>query len=95
MARRVKKIPLRMCVVCRERMDKRDLIRVVRTPEREILVDMTGKKSGRGAYLCKNQSCLEKGIKSKSLERALEVNISPEVEEILREQFQNISSSRD
>lgn len=87
---RVRKIPLRMCVACREKMDKRDLIRIVRTPEGIVLLDPTGKKSGRGAYICKELSCLEKAVKNKNLQKALEVTIGQEVEEQLREQFKNL-----
>lgn len=82
-----------MCVACRERMNKRDLIRVVRTPEGPVVLDLTGKKSGRGAYICRQYECFEKAMKNKSLGKALEVNIDQEVEEQLREQFKNISTS--
>lgn len=74
-----KKIPMRMCVGCREMKQKRDLLRVVRTPEDEILIDFTGKKSGRGAYVCPDEACLARAIKQKQLDRALERSISPEV----------------
>ena len=79
-----RRIPQRMCIACRERMEKRDLIRIVRTPEEEILVDLTGKKAGRGAYLCGKLECLEKAIKTKGLERALNCAITSEVTENLR-----------
>ena len=61
---RVKKIPQRMCVGCREKRNKKELIRIVRTPELDVLVDLTGKKSGRGAYICPNQECLNAAVKS-------------------------------
>jgi len=73
-----------MCIACRERIEKRDLIRIVRTPDEGILVDLTGKKAGRGAYLCGKLECLEKAIKTKGLERALNCSITPEVTEDLR-----------
>ncbi|SMB95554.1 hypothetical protein SAMN00808754_1274 [Thermanaeromonas toyohensis ToBE] len=76
---RPKKIPLRMCVGCRARKDKRELVRVVRTPEHMVLIDPTGKKAGRGAYLCPKLECLQKAAKSRALERALGVQISPEI----------------
>ena len=72
-----KKIPQRQCMGCRERKAKRELIRVVRTPEGSVNLDFGGKMNGRGAYLCPNMECLKKAIRSKSLERSLEVE-SPE-----------------
>jgi len=80
-----KKIPQRMCLGCQSRKDKRDLVRVVRTPEGEVLLDKTGKKNGRGAYICPDIACLEQVIKTKRLEKSLEVEISTEVYEKLRE----------
>ena len=74
-----KKIPQRQCMGCRERMDKRDLIRVVRTPEGNVQLDFSGKLSGRGAYICPKAECLKKAQKAKSLERSLEVPIPDEV----------------
>lgn len=82
-------IPQRMCVGCQTMVNKKELIRVVRTPEGEVLIDPTGKKSGRGAYICKNMECLEKAIKGKRLEKALETTISPEIYEQLKEQLRN------
>jgi predicted RNA-binding protein YlxR (DUF448 family) len=76
---KVKKIPQRMCVSCREMKNKRDLARVVRTPEGEIIVDKTGKKSGRGAYVCLSAPCVEKARKEKRLEKALEKAIGDEL----------------
>ena len=76
---KTKKIPMRMCSGCRESKPKSELIRVVRTPDGNIIVDKTGKVSGRGAYLCKNEECFKKSVKSKALSRALEVNIDDEV----------------
>ena len=74
-----RKIPQRMCVGCREKRDKKDLLRVVRTPEGQLVLDATGKKSGRGAYVCKDIACLKKAQKTKALERALEQSIAQEV----------------
>ena len=70
-----KKIPQRQCMGCRERMDKKELIRVVRTPEGNVQLDFSGKLNGRGAYICPNVECLKKVQKSKALERSLETAI--------------------
>ena len=82
-----KKIPQRTCMACQEKKDKRDLVRIVRSPEGEISVDLTGKKPGRGAYICPNLECLNKVIKSKRLERSLETAISQDIYESLKEQL--------
>ena len=76
---KVKKIPQRQCVGCREMKSKRELIRVVRSPEGEVSLDFKGKKPGRGAYVCYSVECLKKARKSRALERALEVSIPAEV----------------
>jgi len=76
---RPRKIPLRMCVGCRGRDDKRNLLRVVRTPEHQVVIDPTGKRAGRGAYICPRVECLRKAVKSKALERALGVSLTAEV----------------
>jgi predicted RNA-binding protein YlxR (DUF448 family) len=76
---KVKKIPQRMCVGCKEKKAKKELLRIVRTPEQDVLVDLTGKKSGRGAYICPNNECLKKAIKTKSLQKALETDITPNI----------------
>lgn len=85
----MKKIPMRMCVGCREMKEKRDLIRVVRSAEHGGEIDLTGKKSGRGAYLCNDPACLKKARKSKSLERALNVSLSDEVYLRLEEEMRH------
>ena len=82
-----KRMPQRTCMACQEKKDKRDLVRIVRSPEGEISVDLTGKKPGRGAYICPNLECLNKVIKSKRLERSLETAISQEIYESLKEQL--------
>jgi uncharacterized protein len=82
-----RKIPLRKCVACQEMMPKRELIRVVKTPEDEILIDLKGKKSGRGAYLCGKQSCFKLAKKSKALDRALKHTVSPEIYDQLEQDF--------
>ncbi len=78
-----KKLPERKCLGCMESFPKSSLIRVVRSPEGEISLDTTGKKSGRGAYICKSAECLKKAIKAKRLERAFECQIPDEVLEAL------------
>ena len=83
----VKKKPQRQCTGCGEMRDKPDLIRVIRTPEDKIEVDFTGKKNGRGAYLCNNPDCLAKARKRKSLERSLKTAIPPEVYERISEEM--------
>ena len=74
-----KKIPMRQCLGCREMKQKRELIRVVRSPEGEISLDFRGKKPGRGAYVCPDEKCLKAAIKSKALERALETPIPEDI----------------
>ena len=74
-----KKIPMRQCLGCREAKPKKELIRVVRSPEGEISLDFRGKANGRGAYVCPNPACLKKAIKQKALERALQTDIPEEV----------------
>lgn len=87
---KAKKIPLRMCVGCGEMFDKRELVRVVKSPEGEISLDLTGKKSGRGAYVCKNADCLKKARKRKSIERALGVSIDESVYDIMEEEIKGV-----
>lgn len=79
-----KKIPQRLCVGCQQLKTKKELLRVVRTPDDEVILDVTGKRSGRGAYVCCNEQCLAKAFKEKRLERALKRAIEPEVYEQLR-----------
>ena len=74
-----KKIPMRQCTGCREMKPKRELIRVVKSPEGEISIDFKGKKPGRGAYVCPSEACLAKARKSKALERAFDIAIPDEV----------------
>ena len=87
-----KKIPERRCVGCGERKEKRELIRVLRTPEGEIVLDRTGKRSGRGAYLCPNAECLRKARKTRLLQTNLETEIPDSVFEALeREISRNVN----
>ena len=85
-----KKIPLRMCVGCRESKPKRELIRVVRAPDGAVSMDPVGKKPGRGAYVCRRESCLSRAIKQKQLERQLQATFTPEVAEALRTELANL-----
>lgn len=82
---KVKKIPMRTCVVTHEKLEKRELLRIVRTPEGEVEADLTGKKNGRGAYIKCDLETLEKAKKSKALERHLETSISESVYESIKE----------
>ena len=84
---KTRKIPQRQCVGCREMKDKKALLRIVKTPEGEILLDSTGKKSGRGAYVCPDPECLKKARKSRSLERAFDTAIPAEVYDALEGQM--------
>jgi predicted RNA-binding protein YlxR (DUF448 family) len=79
-----RKIPLRKCIGCNEMKDKRELVRIVRNKEGEISVDLTGKKPGRGAYICKSIDCLHKAQKAKRLERAFSTAIEAEIYDTLR-----------
>lgn len=83
----VKKIPMRQCTGCNERRQKKDLIRIIRTPEDEIVVDFTGKKNGRGAYICNSTECLQLAKKKKSLERSLKTTIPEEVYQELEKEM--------
>ncbi len=86
---KTKKIPQRKCVGCNEMKDKKSLLRIVRSPEGEISLDLTGKKNGRGAYVCPDKACITKAVKEKRLERALEKSISEEVYQKLLEDFEH------
>ena len=83
-----KKIPQRQCMGCRERKSKREMIRVVRSPEGNVSLDFGGKMNGRGAYLCPNMECLKKAIRSKALDRSLEVTIPEEVYDRLQKEME-------
>lgn len=85
-----RKIPMRMCVGCREMKPKKELIRAVKRPTGEIVLDHTGKLSGRGAYVCRNQTCLAKAIKQKQLDRALEHKLEDDVITQLKQMLENL-----
>lgn len=82
-----KKIPMRRCVGCGESKSKRELIRIIRTPEEEIAIDTTGRKNGRGAYICPEAECLRKARRSKGLERSLKEPVPAEIYEKLEKEM--------
>ena len=90
---RIKHVPKRTCIACGATKAKKDLIRVVRTPEGSVEVDITGKKSGRGAYLCRQEACWDIGLKKKRLDRALHTTISDEARRQLSEFAKTIPNS--
>ncbi len=83
-----KKVPLRMCLGCKEMKPKKELIRVVKNNEGEINIDLVGKKPGRGAYICKSIECLDNAIKAKRLEKAFETTIDVEIYDKLKDQLE-------
>ncbi len=85
-----RKEPMRQCIGCGEQKSKREMIRVLRTPEGEFELDATGRKNGRGAYVCRNRECLEKAWKHKGLEKSFKAPIPPEVYDRLREELSNL-----
>lgn len=87
-----KKIPMRQCVGCKEMKPKRELIRVIRTLDDEILVDATGKKNGRGAYICSNRECLDKAVKNKGLERSLKIAVPQEIYTDFEKEMEGIAT---
>ena len=90
-----KKIPMRMCVGCREMKPKKELLRAVRSPEGQVSLDTTGKKPGRGAYCCYNAECLRRALKQGQLDRQLEVKLSPEVNEQLTQTMNELLSRQE
>ncbi|HBN39043.1 MAG TPA: DUF448 domain-containing protein [Ruminococcaceae bacterium] len=86
---KTKKVPLRMCTGCGEMFDKRELVRVVKSPDGEVSLDLIGKKSGRGAYVCKNPDCLKKARKRRAFERAFSMQISDDVYNAMEEEMSN------
>jgi len=87
MAATVKKIPQRQCMGCGEIKNKKELIRVIKTNENEILIDVTGKKNGRGAYICPSLECLKKAMKSKGLERSLKTAVPEDIYQQLEKEL--------
>ncbi len=87
-----KKVPLRQCVGCGEMKGKRDMIRVLKTAENDICLDATGKKNGRGAYICRSRECLKKARKNKGLERSFKMSISGEIYDVLEKEFDDLET---
>ena len=94
MPNKQRKIPMRMCVGCRQMKPKRELLRAVRSPEGEVSLDTTGRKPGRGAYCCFDADCLKKALKQGQLDRQLEVRLSDEVNAQLQETMQRLLKER-
>ena len=86
----IKKVPLRQCIGCQEMKSKKEMIRVIKTAEDEIMLDATGRKNGRGAYLCQSMECLKKAVKSKGLERSFKMAIPKEVYETLEKEMEEL-----
>lgn len=89
----MKKIPMRQCIGCGEMKCKKELIRVIKTPEEDIIIDATGKKNGRGAYLCNSLECFKKAKSRKAMERSLKVSIPDEIYKALEEELTNLESN--
>lgn len=87
-----KKIPMRQCIGCSEMKPKKEMIRVIKTAEEEIILDTTGRKNGRGAYVCPNGACLKKAIKSKGLERSFKMPIPNDVYEMLTKEMEELET---
>ena len=87
-----KKVPMRQCVGCGEMKGKKEMMRVLKTAEGDIVLDVTGKKNGRGAYLCKSMECMKKAVKSKGLERSFKMNIPNEVYDSLEREFEEFEA---
>ena len=83
-----KKIPMRKCVGCGEMKEKKDMIRVIKTPEDEIILDSTGRANGRGAYLCNDPECFNKALRNRGLEKSLKSQIPEEVSQRLKKEFE-------
>ena len=87
-----KKVPLRQCVGCGEMKNKKEMMRVLKTPEDTIVLDLTGKKNGRGAYICRSRECLLKARKNKGLERSFKMSIPNEVYDTLEKEFDSLEA---
>lgn len=87
----MKKIPMRQCIGCGEMKSKKEMIRILKTAEGEIVLDATGRKNGRGAYLCKSPDCLRKAVKSRGLERSLKTAVPQEIYENLEKEMGQIA----
>jgi predicted RNA-binding protein YlxR (DUF448 family) len=85
-----KKIPMRQCVGCGEMKNKKEMLRILKTPEEEILLDVTGKKNGRGAYICRNKECFELARKSRGLERSFKRAVASQIYDNLLKEFDDL-----
>ena len=90
----MKKVPMRMCVACREMKPKKELIRVIRTPDNEVRIDAAGRQNGRGSYLCPSSACFMKARKTGAFARALKINIPDEIYDHLMEEIEEIETER-
>ena len=90
----VKKVPQRQCIGCGEMKNKKEMIRILKTPEGEFVVDATGRKNGRGAYICPSMACFEKAVKSRGLERSFKMAIPKEVYESLKKEMEQIDEQK-
>jgi len=88
----VRKIPMRKCIGCQEMKSKKEMMRILRTTDEEVIIDTNGKKNGRGAYICFSKECFEKAVKNKGLERSLKMGIPKSVYESLKEEIENIET---
>ena len=88
----MKKVPLRQCIGCGEMKSKKEMMRVIKTAEDDICLDVTGKKNGRGAYLCVSKECLQKARKNKGLERSFKMSIPEEIYDTLDKEFEAIEA---
>jgi predicted RNA-binding protein YlxR (DUF448 family) len=86
-----KKVPMRQCVGCAEMKSKKELLRIIKTPEEEVVLDATGRKNGRGAYICASMECLKKAQKSKGLERSLKTAIPADIYQNLEEEMSKVA----
>lgn len=86
------KIPMRQCTGCREMKSKKEMIRILKTTEDEVIIDTTGKKNGRGAYICPSRECFQKAVKNKGIERSLKMAIPKEVYETLEKEIEPIET---
>jgi predicted RNA-binding protein YlxR (DUF448 family) len=86
-----KKVPMRQCVGCAEMKSKKELLRIIKTPEEEVVLDVTGRKNGRGAYICASMECLKKAQKFKGLERSLKIAIPADIYQNLEEEMSKVA----
>ena len=87
-----KKIPMRQCIGCGEMKPKKEMLRIIKTAEEELLLDTTGRKNGRGAYICPNSECLKKAVKGKGLERSFKMAIPKDVYEMLTKEMEEFET---